>query len=212
MKTLLLFACILLTHQLFSQNKFNFGVEYAPAFTNVTHQEWLNPYETGLWPVHNFFLRAGYGLSSKFVLTSGLGYITARQFEYNEFDSQSYIESIATHRFYHYIVVPLGFRYAFGSFFINPDISVGFNVGNPVKDQVTYSYSLVVSGKFEDKYSDINDFTYPVSLAFGNEIKMKACSVQLGIRGYYSLSGISPKLGFYNQHYYGFGVFAGVSF
>jgi hypothetical protein len=194
-----------------AQSKFSFGIEYFPSVTNVTH-EVGNPYSTGLWPVSNYFLRAGYSLSPKFELTSGLGLLTAREFNYFDANGQLDIETIKSHRFQKYLVVPIGIKYQFGSFFINPDIGIGWNVSNQVKNEFVYTDGRVVSNKYEDKYSRIDKMTYPVSFGFGNSIQLKSCFVTMGVRGYYNLNQLTTLLGSYPGHYYGFGVFCGVSF
>jgi hypothetical protein len=221
MENSLIVALLLLAVHAFSQSsKFTFGVEYAPAVTNVAHQYWRNPYETGLWPVNNFFIRTGYTLSSKFDLTSGIGFMTAREFYFFELQGQLEFKSVSSHRYHQYVVVPLGFKYKFGSFFINPEIGAGKNVANPIKNNFTYTDGSEVTGKYKDHIYDVNNFTYPIFLSFGNEMKMKSLSIAMGIRAYYSLNKISNAdssdgiivFGPNGSHYYGFGVFGGVSF
>jgi hypothetical protein len=214
MKTpLIIVLAFLAIHSFAQTSKFQFGIEYAPSFTSVTNQyHSLDPYNTGFWPVHNVFLRAGYALSSKFELTSGLGFLTSREFDYIEFDIQSDIENIKSQSYHHYLIIPFGFSYRFGSFFLNPEIGVGKNVGNKLKSEFTFADGSVHSGKSNDNNNLVNYYTFPVSFSLGNKIDLKSCLVQIGFRAYYDLNSLRPEPFFTGQHYYGFGMFGGVRF
>jgi len=213
MKALLITLLIFLGLNSFAQSgKFHIGVEYAPAVTGVTYDIWWNPYKIGLSPVQNVFIRTDMVISPKFEITSGLGFITARNFRYLDIEGHPDVDNVASHYFHQYFVLPLGFKYKFGSFFIQPDIGIGINVENKVKSHFVLTDGSEGTSKSKDLYVGVNNLTYPISFGFGNEITLKSCSVQMGVRGYYSLNGISSQLIYSDQHYYGFGVFGGVRF
>ena len=216
MKTPLIFVLLFLAFQAFSQNnQFTFGLECSPNFTNV-----VRPYpysivfgETGFRPAINFGLKAGYVLTPRFTATGGLGYMTTREYEDFELSGDPNYDRIVSHRFHSYVFVPVGMKYYLGSFFISPEVAIGWNTSNTSKSTFYFTdgSSSAMNSEDPDNIYQVNAVTYPVFLTFGNEIKVKSCTIAIGMKSYYGLNPIG-KLNQNNGHYYGFGVFGGVNF
>ena len=213
--TLLALFFLALCSQINGQtSKITYGLEYSPNFTSNT-----NPSSTivntngGFRLAHNLFLKGGYKVATDLYVTAGVGFFTTREFVSFELDGHEGINKIESDRFHSYMVAPVGIKYAMGSFFISPEIGIGWNTGNSSKDHFYYSDGSQIEGSSDDdnNLQDVNEITYPVFLSFGNEIKMKNCSVILGVKGYYSLNSIGNKY-FNSGHYYGFGIVGGVQF
>ncbi len=213
--TLLAFLFLAICSQLFGQDsKIIYSLEYSPNFTSNS-----NPSSTfintngGFRLAHNIFLKGGFRLATDLFITAGVGYFTTREFSSWDLDGQLEIDKIDVDRFHSYIMAPLGIKYYIGSFFISPEMGIGWNTGNTDKSHFYLSDGSQEEGKSDDDMNirDVNEITYPVFLSFGNEIKMKNCSVMLGVKGYYSLNPIGNQ--YTNSgHYYGFGVVGGVKF
>jgi len=214
MKTPLLVGLLFLALQSFSQsNKFTFGFEVSPNFTNIDRNSlyalWYPEY--GFRPAFNMDIKAEYQASKHLVITAGVGYLTTREFVILDTNLQD-IERIESDRFHSYVFLPAGVKYYFGDFFISPEIGIGWNTANTTK--TTYRRS---NGYSSSKGDDINNLykvnavTYPIFFSFGNDIDMKSYSISLGVKAYYSLNSVGNDDSNYG-HYYGFGVLAGVSF
>lgn len=215
--TLLAVLFITISSQLFGQqDRLMYSIEYSPNFSTTTGRlnGFLRNMEDGYRLAHNVFLKSGYRFANNLYATAGIGYFNIKNFytEYVDY-APSEIDKIESLRTHGYIVAPLGLMYQFGSFYINPEIGIGWNVHNRYYDRFYYSNGSVIDNETvdEDNIYDVNTATYPVLLTFGNEIIMKNCSVLLGIKGYYSLN----EIGNYPDdwtHYYGFGIVCGIKF
>ena len=216
MKSILLaFLLLAMSSQLIAQeSKIIYSLEYSPNFTsnNNPGSAFVNT-NGGFRLAHNIFLKGGYKMATDLYLTAGVGFFTTREFTSLDLDGQMEIDKIDSDKFHSYIMAPLGIKYYMGSFFISPEMGIGWNTGNTEKSHYYLSDGSQTEGKSNDEHNiqEVNEMTYPVFLSFGNEIKMKNCSVMLGVKGYYSLNQIGNR--YYNSgHYYGFGVIGGVKF
>jgi hypothetical protein len=195
-------------------NRFGIGLEYSPNFCNTTIPYY--EHDNGFRIAQNAFLLAQYQLIGQLHVTAGIGYLEARVFQSadvppgNQYD----LYKIESHVFHHYMVVPVGLEYKFGSFFLRPEIGIGWLLGNTSLD--TYytgspsdGSSFTQKNKDPDNHRDIDPMTYPLMLSFGHEVNLKSCTLILGVKSYYSLNAIGNR---YTEsgHYYGFGVSLGV--
>ena len=100
-----------------------------------------------------------------------------------------------------------------GSFYISPEVGIGWNVSNRNKSYWYYTDGSELESDYIDKdnIDNINETTYPLFLSIGNEIRMKSYSILLGVKGYYSLNSLGQRAS-NAGHYYGFGVVTGVRF
>jgi len=195
------------------ENRFSIGLEYSPNFSNTTTPYYLE--DNGFRIAHNAFLLAEYRLVGHLHVTAGFGYLESREFQaLNIPDNQFEFFRIESHLFHHYIVAPVGLEYKFGSFYLRPEIGIGWNVSNTSLD--TYyegtpsSYSIVTQkNKDEDNIRGVNTMTYPLFFSFGHEIDLQSCTLILGVKSYYSLNEIGRRYGI-SGHSYGFGVSFGV--
>lgn len=120
------------------------------------------------------------------------------------------IESVRTH---HYVVMPVGFKYYIGSFFINPEIGLAYNLNNTTQQTTFLTNGTVHQQRFNDEFNNRtnNNFTFPLFLTMGNEFKLGSLSLMVGVKGYYSLNKISDA-GLRSNRYYGFGLVTGLKF
>jgi len=212
---LLAFLFLALSCQLYGQDsKIIYSLEYSPNFTSNTNPgSSIVTTNGGFRLAHNIFLKGGYKMATDLYLTAGVGFFTTREFSSLDLDGQLEIDKIDSDKFHSYIVAPVGIKYYMGSFFISPEMGIGWNTGNRTKSHFYYSDGSQIENISDDDINlhDVNEMTYPLFLSFGNEIKMKNCCVMLGVKGYYSLNPIGNE--YYNSgHYYGFGVIGGVKF
>lgn len=221
--TLLAFLFLAASSQIFGQtSKIVYGLEYSPNFTSNNNPGSFYTNVDGSYDVntnggfrlaHNIFLKGGYRLATDLYATAGIGYFTTREFASIDLNGQLEIGKIESDRFHSYVMAPMGIKYYMGSFFISPELGIGWNTGNSSRDHFYYLDGSEIENKSDDEINlhDVNEMTYPVFMSFGNEIKMKNCSVILGVKGYYSLNPIGNQ--YTNSgHYYGFGVVGGVQF
>jgi hypothetical protein len=198
-------------------NRFSIGLEYSPNFVNSTGPDYFNgSSENEFRLAQNAFLLAQYRLAGNLHVSAGFGYLETREF--HSFDvppsNQYDLYKIESHLFHHYLVAPVGLEYKFGSFYVRPEIGIGWNVSNTSLD--TYYIGSPSAGgsgtqkhKDENNIHNINSMTYPLMFSFGHEAKLKSCTLILGVKSYYSLNSIGST---YREsgHYYGFGVSFGV--
>lgn len=213
--TLLAFLFLAAVCQVIGQsNKFTAGLEYSPNFTNTTlPSPFYSGHDGGYRFAQSIFLKVGYRLIDNLYVTGAVGYFTTREYITFNWGDEVGIDRITSERFHAYVATPVGLTYYMGSFFVSPEIAIGWNTGNCFKDHFYFSdrSQQENSGKDEENLYNVNKTTYPVFLSFGNEIKMKNCSVLLGVKGYYSLNliGTAPSN---TSHYYGIGLITGVKF
>ncbi len=209
------FALALCSHVSGQMDKFTVGLEYSPNFTSVTQ-----PYgsqsgnsDGAFRFANNLFLKGGYKLTNNLYATGAIGLLGTRDFEAVDFGGQLEIEKLESNRFHSYVVAPIGFTYYLGSFYISPEIGMGWNVSSRNKNHWYYTDGSVIEIEHKDKdnIDNINETTYPLFLSFGNEIRMKSYSILLGVKGYYSLNSLGERAS-NAGHYYGFGVVTGVRF
>ena len=209
------FLCLVFCHLLAAQsNKFSLGLEYSPNFTRTTlPSPYYNGHDGGYRFAQSIFLKGGYKVMDNLYLTGSLGYYNTREYVNFNFADEVGIDRITSERFHAYVATPVGLTYYMGPFFVSPEIGIGWNTGNCYKDHFYYSDGSQVenSGKDENNLYKVNSTTYPIFLSFGNEIKMKNCSVLLGVKGYYSLNLIG-QANSNTSHYYGIGLVTGVKF
>lgn len=114
------------------------------------------------------------------------------------------------------MMVPIGIAYTLGSFYLNPEIGMGANIANITYDTYyktdgdhTVGWSSSTMDDFN--FTQINKLTFPLMFSFGNEFQLKACSIRLGIKSFYSLNKWGKSY-YNNGHYYGFGAVGSVMF
>lgn len=190
--------------------KISIGLEYSPSFSNVTTE--FSSRE-GYRQSHNVFLKGGYALSEKLELTLAAGYLNTRQFDRFHIPGLQEIESIESLRNHNYAVFPVGIRYKFGSFYVNPEIGIGIDIGHPTR-QVTYFNDGSIINSHFDANPDVfgyKKFSVPLMLSIGNEIDFHGMKILLGAKAYYSLSTLRTSQ-FEPQHYFGIGIVTGIRF
>ena len=222
--TLLAFFFLGLWSQATSQmNKFTVALEYSPNFSGIT-----NPYTSqvsgpdvirstrqdgGFRAANNLFLKGGYKLTTDLYVTGAIGLFGTREFETIDLNGELGIETLESNKFHSYVVTPVGLTYYLGSFFISPEIGIGWNVASKGKNHWYYTDGSEIEHEYEDEHDihQINKTNYPLFLSFGNEIRMKSYSIVLGAKAYYDLNTLSQRE-FKTAHSYGFGLLAGIRF
>ena len=196
-------------------NTFALSLEYSPNFSSITnpYSSLLSQQDGSFRVANNIFLKGGYKLTRNLYATGAIGMMGTREYVTVDFHGQSEIEKLESNRFHSYVVTPVGFTYYMGSFFISPEIGIGWNVSSRGENHWYYTDGTTI----EDEYVDENDLhrinntSYPLFLSFGNEIRMKSYALVLGAKAYYDLNSLSD-LAHQNGHSYGFGLLAGVRF
>lgn len=215
MKSFLLIFCFggCLNTILAQTNRFVFELEYSPNFSNITqeHFHFYTGEVGGLRFSNNLFLKGGYQLLPKLYATAGIGILQTRELISTELGGYLEITKIESDYFHSYVVTPVGVTYYIGAFFIRPEIGIGWNIHNRLKNHVYYADGSESSSTEEIDGNNINKTTYPVFLSIGYEISMETYSILIGLKGFYSLN---PQVENYYEkwHYYGFGVVTGVKF
>lgn len=207
-----LFALAFLGHIFAQSDKLFFSLEYSPNMTSVT-SPFGRPSDGTFRFANNIFAKAGYKLAGNLYANAGIGYLTTKEFVSFDYEILPDITRFEQLRIHAYVVAPIGFTYYMGSFFVNPEIGIGWNVGNRMKDEIFYSDGTVVENEWVDEQNvyDVNETTYPLFLTIGDEIRFNSWSVLIGLKGYYALNEIGGRLT-YARHYYGFGIMTGVKF
>jgi len=209
------FVLALCSHVSGQMDKFTFGLEYSPNFTSVTqpYGSQLTNSEGAFRFANNLFLKGGYKLMNNLYATGAIGLLGTREFLTLDFGGQMEINKVESNRFHSYVVAPIGFTYYLGSFYISPEVGIGWNVSNRIKSHWYYTDGSELESEYIDKdnIDNINETTYPLFLSVGNEIRMKSYTILLGVKGYYSLNSFGQRAS-NAGHYYGFGVVTGVRF
>ena len=198
------------------KSRFGLGVEYSPNFTNATSLPFTDQASgDGYRLAQNVFLKADYKVSGKLSATAGLGYMDTRVFlSISGLSGIQDIFKIESHKFQHYVVVPVGFKYNIGSVYIHPEVALGWNTGNISLDTYYFgtptSYSATTQRHKDDyNFYDIHKMTFPAFLSFGHDIPLKSITLSLGFKGYYSFNTIGGNY-YTSRHAYGFGMVFGV--
>ena len=212
MKIILFISCFtILIHTVTAQiNKFTVGLEYSLSFSNVTSPFTFS--EERFMVSHNAFIKSGYVLKTNLQLTFGGGFLNTRQFRSSELVGPQDVKKIESYRNHNYFVVPVGLQYNFGSFYINPEVGIGIDMGHPVKQVTYFNDGSIIELHGRIIFFQNNEITFPVFLNFGNEFDLGNWKILLGAKAYYSLSKISTGPMSLPEHYYGFGIVTGVKF
>jgi hypothetical protein len=191
-------------------DKVYISLEYSPNFTSAT-KEWGAPRDVTFRFTNNVFVKAGYKIENNLFANAGIGFLTTKEFASVDYQGLEY--SVDQIRLHSYVIAPIGLTYYIGSFYVNPEIGIGWNVANKMKDTFYYQDGSIIKNKWVDKNNiyDVNEVTYPIFLTIGNEVRFNSWSILLGIKGYYSLNSIGERAS-NSGHYYGFGVLTGVKF
>jgi len=204
-------------------NRFTVSLEYSPNFSSIT-----NPYshqytgpdgvlsfrqDGGFRITNNLFLKGGYKLTDNLYATGAVGIMGTREYVTSDYNGALGIEGVESNRFHSYVVAPVGLTYYMGSFFISPEIGIGWNVGSRGKNHWYYTDGSQIENEYDDEHDihHINKTTYPLFLSFGNEIRMKSYAIVFGAKAYYDLNTLSERE-FETGHSYGFGLLAGIRF
>lgn len=162
---------------------------------------------------NNVFAKAGYKLTGNLYANAGIGYLTTKEFHSVDYPAMIEYDRLEQLSIHGYVTVPVGFTYYLGSFFVNPEIGIGWNVYNKMKDAIFYSDGTEVGNEWVDKNNvyDMSKTTFPLFLTIGDEFRFNNWSILIGLKGYYSLNDIGGRAT-YPRHYYGFGIMTGVKF
>ena len=214
--TLITFFFLGLWSQATSQvNKFTVSLEYSPNFSSITNplRGYVIEQEGSFRFANNLFLKGGYKLTNNLYATGAIGIMGTREFVTADFQDQQEYEKLESNRFHSYVVTPIGFTYYLGSFFISPEIGVGWNVGSRGKNLWYTTDGNEIENEYKDEHGihHINETSYPLFFSFGNEIRMKSYALVLGAKAYYDLNTLSER-DYQTGHSYGFGLLAGVRF
>jgi hypothetical protein len=194
-------------------HRFSIGLEYSPNFNNSTGPALVSYNEFRL--AQNAFLLGQYRLTGNLYATAGFGYLEAREFLASNLPpSQLDLFRIESHIYHHYIVTPVGLEYKFGSFFVRPEIGMGWNVSNTscntYYEGTPANYSISTQNyKDEENIHNINAMTYPLFFSIGHEFHLRSCTLIFSVKSYYSLNSIGSTY-VESGHYYGFGMSLGV--
>jgi hypothetical protein len=193
-------------------NKMFVSLEYSPNFTSTTNPFGISNNGTFRF-ASNIFAKAGYRVTRNLYANAGIGYLNTKDFFSADFNAQSEYDRIEQLRRHAYVITPVGFTYFMGSFFVSPEIGIGWNVSNSMKDVIYLQDGSSTGNEWVDEHNiyDVNEATYPLLLSIGNEIKFNSWSLMLGMKGYYSLNSIGQRAT-NAGHYYGFGIMTGVKF
>ena len=122
--------------------------------------------------------------------TIGAGFLQSKLIS-NYFDPHpSPAEYIESHHYIDFLVIPVGIKCTFGSFFLHPEIAATYNYRT-----LTNSYLLdsEMNRPNEPFDIDLNQIPFEVLFAslmtIGFEIKVGSMSVLTGARGYFTLNG-----------------------
>jgi hypothetical protein len=214
--SLLIILLAVISFQLSGQRKLSASFEISTGVSEVRNPEFqlFTGEIRGLQLGGSLFLRSGYILRKNLELTLGIGYLFTREFSrlnLRIIDDVDYFETRINHR---YIVVPVGFQYHFGSFYINPEIGLGIKNGSggyQNSSQYNGNYTIIISGSVKTPDYVYHKISLPLMLNFGNEFDLKSVKILLGVKGFYSLNNQSD-LPVYSGHYYGVGIVTGVRF
>lgn len=203
---------VICSHLSGQADKLFVSLDYSPNVTSVTSP--FGTVERGTFRyAGNLFAKVGYKVTDHLFVSAGFGYLNAKDFVSYDFIPQVEYDRIEQLRIHSYVVAPVGLTYYMGSFFISPEIGIGWNVANRHKDVLYANDGTITRGERKDEYNiyDVNTMTFPLFLSLGNEIEFNTCSLLLGVKGYYALNSIGQH-GTNAGHYYGFGLLAGVKF
>lgn len=204
--TFLFFFALKLNGQ---ERKLSIGVEYSPNISSIENATPENESKIS----YQSILRFEFTLKKNLLLTTGVGYLNTGDKKETQVDGQFDIDKIAFNFNYNYIVMPIGLKYYRGSFFLQPELGIAYNLSNERRNKVTF-----VNGDIQSFKEDINDevfskITIPSSLIIGYEYALGSIKLLLGIKGYYSLTKlIKERMLFETKNYYGFGIMTGIKF
>ncbi|MEP6796483.1 MAG: hypothetical protein ABJB16_19300 [Saprospiraceae bacterium] len=211
-KFLLLFL-VCATIQAFGQRKFSAALEISAGISESTQPGFSFIPHKGVQFGRNAFLKGGYNLTDKLDFTLGVGYMNINAVEYVFFASTD-VDFTQTQISHRYLVIPAGFKYHFGSFYLNPEIGIAISQRHFINQTSFFieNHTSQTSG-FGGASSDFgfNKITLPLILNLGTEFDVKPVKILFGIKAYYSLDKMSEILTF-SRHYYGVGVMTGVKF
>ncbi len=162
---------------------------------------------------HNAFLKGELSLNKHLSLTTGVGFLNTKQYDKLFLNGQLDIALIESHRSHEYMVIPVGFKYRFGQFYVQPEIGMAWNQVNYVEQRSYLTNGSVITQKYEDNLipDQYNKITVPAFLTIGSEFDLGTFSILFGIKGYYSFSDISNRTP-WPEKYFGVGMMTGIKF
>ena len=214
-------------HSQSPDKKFSWSLEYSPSFSNITTPTSFSATSSPIFQKngfrigHNIFLKADFKLFENLFLTTGVGLLNTTEHASIFLNGTSAlglpdVNKIESYRYHNFLVVPIGLKYKIGTFFINPEIAIGFKLSRP-SFQITH---LADGSVVKNRYNISQDLwgyknlTVPLMLTVGKEIPMGPVKLLLGAKGYYSLTKLKYDMprSQPSSHYFGFGIMAGVKF
>lgn len=188
------------------ERKFSVVIEYSANLSKVTNSQGRNKDKLS----HMGFLKLEYETNKIIKPLIGIGFLNTGEIEEDRpinFDIVYYCGVLN----YNYLVIPVGASISVRSFFINPEIGVGYNLSDQVTQRITYVTGEVEVGKREigGDQRPINKFSVPVFLTIGKDFKIGNKLLSTGLKGYFGLNQIMDDNN-RNHHYYGVGISVGL--
>lgn len=144
-------------------------------------------FESGL--AHNAFIKVELASRRTSRFTIGAGFLQSKLIS-NYFDPHpSPAEYIESHHYIDFLVIPVGIKCTFGSFYLHPEIAASYNYRT-----LTNSYLLDSEMNRPNEPFDIDLNQSPFEVLFaslmtiGFEIKAGSISVLTGAKGYFAFS------------------------
>ena len=197
------------------ESRFSTQVEYTLNFASTTESVPASASSLYL-PGQQFVLRSAYRFDNHISGTIGLGYMNTRSYYDIQVEGPDELFRITSRLTHHYLMIPIGVKFNFGHFYLNPEFAAARNISNTSRDQFYYgstSHFEIIKNRSTDNlnFNQVQSWAFPVFLGIGQEIPLESVTLTLGMKGYYMLSKTGDRA-VVSNHAFGFGVSAGVSF
>ncbi len=180
----LFFACYVFGQTDHTRYTIDFSVHLSDAAVHGPREY----FDSGL--AHNAFIKVELTSKRSSRFTIGAGFLQSKLIS-NYFDPHpSPGEYIESHHYIDFLVIPIGIKCTFGSFFLHPEIAASYNYRT-----ITNLYLLdsEMNRPNEPFDIDLNQIPFEVLFAslmtIGFEIKVGSIYVLTGARGYFALNG-----------------------
>jgi len=152
---------------------------------------------------HSIFARAELGKKQHVKYTVGLGYLQSNII-FRDYSFMVNYKDEERHYFTNYFVIPAGIKFAFGSFYIHPEIGGSYNFSIHTKSYLTDPEMNRLDGIYSESHLPRSfKINFTSLLTLGYEFKIGSITMLSGINGYLALN---PR--FINT--YGIGLLVGV--
>jgi len=186
---------------------FDLTIDYSPNFSQLSNELVDESPKFS----HNSFIKVEFPISNAYSLNLGMGFMNFGTLVKSDIGGGNEIERIKIVSNYHYVNIPVGIKFRFNKFFVNPESSIGILVHEKEKFITYFTDGDKNTEKRDGNFGNgsLNKLPISLILSAGREFKINNMDLILGLRGYYSVSQLVLDVPRKNR-FMGIGLLVGI--